>query len=121
MEAEWKGLKEGNGGRPLLDAKQRVGQMNIEVSVSRIRRRLEMDGLTQAGGDREEGREGRTEINGYILANCQVKFRQTFKMSQKSNTSLLFFIGLVKASYMVLKRNSAVKSVFLFTAEFLSL
>lgn len=99
MEGGRKWLKEWNGGwrergrrrrgrHPLLDAKQRVGQMNVEFSVSRTGRGLETDGFTHRLEARERtgGMEGLREggrYNSYILSNCQVQFRQTFKMSQK--------------------------------------
>lgn len=42
----------GRGRHPLLDTKQRIGQMNVEVSLSRTGRGLETDEFTQAGGER---------------------------------------------------------------------
>lgn len=45
----------GSGRHPLLDFKQTVGQMNIEVSVSRTGRGLETDGfMFRTGGGSEE-------------------------------------------------------------------
>lgn len=95
MEGEWR-QRRGRRRHPVLDAKQRVGQMNIEVLVSRTGRRLETDGLTHRLEARERSgwREGQ-RYYGYILSNCQVKFRQTFKMSQT------FIKSLFKANYIV--------------------
>lgn len=60
IKGRMKSMRErrGRGRHPLLDTKQRVGQMNVEVSVSRTGRGLEMGGFTQAGGERqvEKGR-----------------------------------------------------------------
>lgn len=54
-------------GQPLLDAQQKVTQMNAEVSVSRTGRGLETDGFTQAGGERgATGRSQRYKSNFFI-------------------------------------------------------
>lgn len=105
MEAEWKGLKEGNGGRRDEWMETVEGERQTPSTWCQTKSRTnERWGFSEpytkkirdgwiAGGDREEGREGRTEINGYILSNCQVKFRQTFKMSQKSKFTIFYWFG----------------------------
>lgn len=51
---------------PLLDTKQRIGQMNVEVSLSR--RGLDTNEFTQAGG--EKG--GTLRYNTLFFFNCQL-------------------------------------------------